>query len=116
MRIPLYLMAIASLGIICIITLFGVANMSTQSHESAHNQINKQFGLNSTITYGFLGIGGTTTAYLNGTADMEAYNEAKKYHIWNEIIGYNFNSLNIAIIMAALMISLSIIMSKVVKI
>jgi hypothetical protein len=95
--------------------MLALANASTKSHEDAHKQINNQFGIKSNITYGFLGLDGITTAYLNGTADIEAYNEAKIYHIWNEIIGYHFDSLNMTIIMAALMLSVSIIMSKAVK-
>lgn len=67
-------------------------NMFIFFHENAHVQINRGFGLNSTVEYGFLGLSGKTTTYL-GEMPNESIREWEFQSALNEIIGYNIEAL-----------------------
>ncbi len=84
-------------------------------HENAHKQIFEYYGANASEikvnvnwNWADMAFGGDTKANVS----MAEWKEMRAYHALNEIVGYNMQGIQLAILFVGFMISFSIILVK----
>jgi quinol-cytochrome oxidoreductase complex cytochrome b subunit len=79
-----------------ILSVFTVSYIDSQSHESAHKEIYRKYGLNSTINLSVMGESITyVDKYALANLDKDTRNQMEYLNSLNEVVGYNLESIKV---------------------